>query len=152
VVAAGRSTSFGAEGGPRHGTSLGVALNLSLPVLAPAVDAAAAAARRRAEAAGAQRDDALEGRLSRVREVHEQLLAARVRAERVRGVLAGSDQVRNATLQQWQQLGRRSLFDVIAAESEHYGLRLAHVDTLFESQQLAAALLALGGGAQAALR
>lgn len=151
VLGAGGSSSIGAGGGARHGASLGVALNLSLPVLAPAVDASVAAARRRAAAATAQLDDALENRRAQVREVHERLLAARVRAERVRGVLASSDQVRNATLQQWQQLGRRSLFDVIAAETEHYSLRLAHVDTLFEAQGLSASLLSLGPGVQPSL-
>ena len=150
VMGVGGSTSIGAAGGTRHGASLGVALNLSLPVLAPAVDANVAAARRRAAAATAQLDDALESRRAQVREVHEQLLAARARAERVRGVLASSDQVRNATLQQWQQLGRRSLFDVIAAETEHYSLRLAHVDAMFEGQVLAASLWALGPGVRSA--
>jgi outer membrane protein, adhesin transport system len=54
--------------------------------------------------------------------------------------------LRNATLQQWQQLGRRSLFDVIGAESEHYGLRLSYVNALHDTQQLNANLLALGRG------
>ena len=52
-------------------------------------------------------------------EVHEQALSSLDRAKRVADVLRDSEQVRNFTLQQWQQLGRRSLFDVMAAESEH---------------------------------
>jgi adhesin transport system outer membrane protein len=43
-------------------------------------------------------------------------------------VLRDSEQVRNFTLQQWQQLGRRSLFDVMGAESEHYNLRISYIN------------------------
>jgi outer membrane protein TolC len=126
------------------GITLG--LNVSLPLLAPAVAPAADAARRRAGAAQAQRDEALEQRRSRIGEAHEQMRAAAERAERVLAVLERSDQVRQATRQQWQQLGRRSLFDVIASESEHHALRLARVNALHDAQQLAASARALGRG------
>ena len=61
-------------------------------------------------------------------------------------MLRSSEQVRSATIQQWQQLGRRSLFDVMGAEAEHYALRVAYVNALFDLQQLNANLLALGRG------
>jgi outer membrane protein TolC len=54
--------------------------------------------------------------------------------------------VRNFTLQQWQQLGRRSLFDVMASESEHYNLRVAQVNALHDGQQLNALLESLSHG------
>jgi outer membrane protein TolC len=54
--------------------------------------------------------------------------------------------VRNFTLQQWQQLGKRSLFDVMGAEAEHYNLRITYVNALHDGQQLNASLLSLGGG------
>ena len=68
------------------------------------------------------------------------------RVKRTAEVLRDSEQVRNFTLQQWQQLGRRSLFDVMAAESEHYNLRVSYVNALHDVQQLNANLLSLGRG------
>ena len=53
---------------------------------------------------------------------------------------------RGFTLQQWQQLGRRSLFDVMSAEAEHYNLRVSYVNALHDQQQLNANLLSLGRG------
>jgi outer membrane protein TolC len=61
-------------------------------------------------------------------------------------VLRDSDRVRNFTLQQWQQLGRRSLFDVMAAEGDHYGLRVAYVNALYDGEQANALLRSLGLG------
>ena len=68
------------------------------------------------------------------------------RARRVAEVLRDSEQVRSFTLQQWQQLGKRSLFDVMAAESDHYAMRVAYVNALHDVQQLNANLLSLGRG------
>ena len=79
-------------------------------------------------------------------EVHEQALSSLDRAKRVADVLRDSEQMRNFMLQQGQQLGRRSLFDVMAAESEHYNLRVAYVNALHDMQQLNANLLSLGRG------
>jgi outer membrane protein, adhesin transport system len=60
--------------------------------------------------------------------------------------------VRNFTLQQWQQLGRRSLFDVMGAEGDHYNLRISYVNALIDGQQLNANLLSLGRGVNEWLR
>ncbi len=130
--------------------SLGLAVNIPLysPGLAPASDAA----RRRAEAARLQREEALEARRFRVAEVHEQTLASFDRARRVGAVLRESEQLRNFTLQQWQQLGRRSLFDVMGTEAEHYQLRVAYINALHDGQQMNAMLLSLGRGVQQWLR
>lgn len=49
------------------------------------------------------------------------------RARRITELLRASQQLRSATLLQWQQLGRRSLFDVMSAEADYYALRVAHV-------------------------
>jgi outer membrane protein TolC len=121
-------------------------LTLNVPLLTPGAAPATEAARRRASAALAQRDDALEARRFRIADIHEQSRASLERAERVRAVLKSSEQVRDATRQQWLQLGRRSLFDVIGAETEHYGLRLSYVNALHDAQQLNANLIALGRG------
>jgi outer membrane protein TolC len=71
---------------------------------------------------------------------------------RLSEVLRNSEQVRGFTLQQWQQLGKRSLFDVMAAETEHYNLRVAYVNALHDAQQLHANLLSLGRGLSEWLR
>jgi outer membrane protein TolC len=99
-----------------------------------------------------QRVDALEARRFRAAEVFEQTQSSFDRARRVGAVLRDSDQVRNFTLQQWQQLGRRSLFDVMSAEAEHYNLRVAYINALHDGQQLNANLLSLGRGVSEWLR
>ena len=68
------------------------------------------------------------------------------RARSVIEILHNSELVRNFTLQQWQQLGRRSLFDVLGAESDHYNLRVQYVNALHDGQQMNAMLMSLGTG------
>jgi outer membrane protein TolC len=132
--------------------SLQFGLQLSVPLMNPGVVYASEAARLRASAAQLQRADALEARRFRVAEIFEQTQSAFDRARRVGAVLRDSDQVRNFTLQQWQQLGRRSLFDVMGAEGDHYGLRVAYVNAIHDGQQLNALLLSLGRGVTEWLR
>ena len=132
--AAGRSTSL----------SAGVAINV--PLLSPGITASTDAARKRAQAAALQRSDALESRRARLAETHEQASSAFDRVRRTGEVLRDSERVRNFTLQQWQQLGRRSLFDVMAAESDHYNLRVAYVNALHDGQQMNTILTSLGPG------
>jgi len=79
-------------------------------------------------------------------EVHEQAQHAMERARHVVEILHASEQVRNFTLQQWQQLGKRSLFDVMAAEGDHYNMRVQYVDALYDTQQSNALLWSLGLG------
>lgn len=133
-------------------TSVGIGLSLNVPLLAPGVAASSDSARKRAQAAALQRADALEARRFRVAEVHEQTLSAFDRARRVAATLKDSELVRNYTLQQWQQLGRRSLFDVMSAESEHYNLRISYVNAIHDGEQLNAVLLSLGRGVTEWLR
>jgi adhesin transport system outer membrane protein len=135
----------GSVGTTRNG-NYAVGLAVTIPLLNPGVTAASDAAQKRARAAELQRAEALESRRFRVAEVHEQTSASFDRARRVAGVLRESEQVRNFTLQQWQQLGRRSLFDVMGAESEHYNLRISYVNALHDGQQLNANLQTLGRG------
>jgi adhesin transport system outer membrane protein len=61
-------------------------------------------------------------------------------------VLRDSERVRAATLMQWQQAGRRSLFDVMAAESDHYNLRVSYLNALYDGEQAGALLRSLGVG------
>ncbi len=124
--------------------ALGVAVNV--PLVTPTALPATEAARKRARAAELQRAEAIDARRFRAAEVHEQAVSTFDRARRVGAVLRDSEQVRNFTLQQWQQLGRRSLFDVMGAESEHFNLRISYVNALHDGQQLNANLLSLGRG------
>ncbi len=130
--------------GNAHSVSGGI--TLSVPLYSPGTTATASAARKRASAARLQRDDALEAREHRMGEVHEQAEHAMDRARHLVEILHDSEMVRNFTLQQWQQLGRRSLFDVMAAEGDHYSMRVQYVDALYDTQQSNALLWSLGLG------
>lgn len=146
------SAGVGGTLGAQHGGTLSAGLVLSVPLLNPGVGAAVDAAKWRVLAAREQLDDALDNRRLRVREVHEQASSSLDRADRVQAVLRDSQQLRAATQLQWQQLGRRSLFDVMGAESEHYNLRISQVNALIDAQQLNATLQSLGPGLLAGLR
>jgi len=135
-----------------HNAGVNASVMLSIPLLNPAIDHSIQAARRRAAASVLQRADVLEQRRQRVVEVHEQATAAFERVRMVSLVLRDSDRLRNFTLQQWQQLGRRSLFDVMAAEGDHYALRVQYINALHDGQQLNATLWSLGGGLSEWLR
>ena len=136
----------GIGAGNPHNTGVSAGLTLNIPLLNPSLEYSSQAARKRAEAATLQRAEALEQRRQRIVEVHEQAGAAFDRVRRTAQVLRDSDQLRNFTLQQWQQLGRRSLFDVIGAETDHYNLRVQYVNALHDGQQMNAMLTSLGVG------
>ncbi|MET0333477.1 MAG: TolC family protein [Rhizobacter sp.] len=121
-------------------------INVNIPLVNPPVGYAIDSAQKRAEATRLQRADAIEGRRFRMMEVHDQALSSFDRARRVVEVLRDSERVRNFTLQQWQQLGRRSLFDVMASEGDHYNLRVTYVNALYDGEQSNALLWSLGQG------
>lgn len=104
------------------------------------------AARRRAEAANQQRDETVDAKAWRLQEVHDSAGQALERARRVTELLRSSQQLRSATLLQWQQLGRRSLFDVMGAEADYYALRVAHVNAIYDAQQAVALMGSMGRG------
>jgi outer membrane protein TolC len=149
---AGGSAALVGNSGNSHNTSVSGGLTVSIPLLNPSVNYSIQAARKRADAATLQRAEALESRRLRVVDMHEQANFAFDRVKRVGLVLRDSDRLRNFTLQQWQQLGRRSLFDVIAAESDHYNLRVQYVNALHDGQQMNATLISLGSGLTAWLQ
>lgn len=129
-----------------------VGLSVTIPIYTPGADASIAAARKRAEAARLQREDAIEGRRYRVADMHEAATSSFDRARSIVEILRNSDRLRASTLQQWQQLGRRSLFDVMGAEADYYALRVAHVNAIFDGQQAVAMLWSLGRGVMTPLR
>lgn len=142
----------GSSGGSHQTGALSAGVSLSLPLLNPATDHSVQAARKRSEAAALQREEALEAKRQRLVELHEQATAALDRVRRVSLVLRDSERLRNFTLQQWQQLGRRSLFDVMGAEADHYNLRVQYVNALHDGQQFNAMLTSLGPGLNAWLQ
>lgn len=108
--------------------------------------AASQAAYKRAEAARQQLADLLNGKFSRTAEMYDTASAALDRARRYVDVLRDSEKVRNFTFQQWSQLGRRSLFDVMSSESDHFNLRIAYVNALHDGYLASAQLRSLGSG------
>jgi outer membrane protein TolC len=140
------SSGAGSTTAATRSSSFGLGLSINIPLYNPGLAPASSAAQRRAEAAALQRADAIEARRFRVAEVHEQTVSSFDRARRVGAVLRDSDQLREFTLQQWQQLGRRSLFDVMSTEGEHYNLRVQYINALLDGQQMNANLLSLGRG------
>ncbi len=133
-------------------TNWSAGVNVNVPLFNMPQGYAVDSSEKRAAAVKLQLEDAIEGRKFRMADVHEQALSAFDRARRTVDVLRDSDRVRNFTLQQWQQLGRRSLFDVMASEGEHYGLRVAYVNALYDAQQSTALLWSLGLGVQEKLQ
>ncbi|MCW7541856.1 TolC family protein [Aquabacterium sp. A7-Y] len=127
--------SRSATAGGEHGSAswlAGVSMNYGV-YNGGAASAAETAALKRAEAVRLQQAEALARRQARVRELHEAAGAAFERARRYAAVLQDSDRVRQFTLEQWSQLGRRSLFDVMSAESDYYGVRVAYVNALHDA-------------------
>jgi outer membrane protein, adhesin transport system len=109
-------------------------------------EAAAAAAARRSEATRQQYAEFLSTRVSRVADLHESADASFERARRFVEILKDSDKVRQSTFQQWAQLGRRSLFDLMSAEGDHFNLRIAYVNALHDGYQANVQLRSMGGG------
>ena len=142
----GGSAALASGANSSRNASLSAGVTLSIPLMNTGIDHSIQAARKRAEAARLQRSEVLEVRRQRIVEAHEQVTAAFDRLRRLGLVLRDSDRLRDFTLQQWQQMGRRSLFDVIGAESEHYNLRVQYVNALHDGQQTNATLLSLGTG------
>lgn len=108
--------------------------------------AAAMAASRRADAARQQLAGLISTRTSRVLEIYDVATSSMEQARRYVEVLRESDRVRGFTFQQWSQLGKRSLFDLMSAESDHFNLRVAYVNALHDGVIASAQLRSLGAG------
>ncbi|MGQ3054900.1 MAG: TolC family protein [Roseateles sp.] len=148
------SALFRAGGGPNESrsTDVGAGVSVTIPILQPGAQAQASAAVHRYRATVLQRDEAIEAKRYRLLEMHEVGTSTLDRARRIVEILRNSDRVRASTLQQWQQLGRRSLFDVMAAEGDYYSMRVAHVNAMFDAQQIVALIWSMGRGVSAPLR
>lgn len=147
MAANGTGTSTGTRAGE---WSAGV--TVTMPIYAPGLDASKLAAQRRADASKLQLQDAMTVRNFQLQELHLNAGAALERARRIVEILRASERLRSATMVQWQQMGRRSLFDVMGAESDYYSLRVAHISALSEVQQGVLNMWSLGPGVLAVLR
>jgi len=131
---------------------VGAGVSVTIPLLQPGAQAQASAAVQRYRATVLQRDEAIEAKRYRLLEMYEIGSSTLDRARRIVEILRNSDRVRASTLQQWQQLGRRSLFDVMAAEGDYYSMRVAHVNAMFDAQQIVALIWSMGRGVATPLR
>lgn len=140
------ATGNGSSRGETKSVSVQAGVSVSWSIYSGGADQAAAmAASKRAEAARQQYEEFSRALSSRVFEVYDAASSAQERAKKYVEVLKDSDRVRMSTFQQWSQLGRRSLFDVMSAESDHFNLRIAYVNALHDTYQSNAQLRALGG-------
>jgi outer membrane protein TolC len=127
-------------------------VTVNIPIVQPGADSALTSARRRAQAASLQRDETIDAKRYRVQEMYEAASSSLDRSRRLVDILRNSERVRGFTLQQWQQLGKRSLFDVMAAEGDYYSMRIAHVNALYDAQQVVAIIWSQGRGVVTPLR
>lgn len=125
--------------------SAGVQLNYNLFDWGSA-DASASAATRRATAARRSYDEYVKARVAKVGELIDVAASSFDRARRYIEVLKDSESVRNATFQQWSQLGRRSLFDVMSSEGDHFNLRVAYVNALYDGYEANTQIRSMGSG------
>lgn len=155
VNVTGSASALLRAGGPQpsdRSTDIGAGVSVTIPILQPGAQAQASAAIQRYRATVLQRDEAIEAKRYRLLEMHEVGTSTLDRARRIVDILRNSDRVRASTLQQWQQLGRRSLFDVMAAEGDYYSMRVAHVNAMFDAQQIVALIWSMGRGVTTPLR
>nr|WP_316639509.1 TolC family protein [uncultured Roseateles sp.] len=139
-------------GGTGKSSSIVAGVNITLPLYNATIDPIVGAARKRADATYLQREDAVETRRYRLVDAYESATSSFDRARQIVDILRNSDKLRSFTQAQWQQLGRRSLFDVMAAEGDYYSLRVSHVNALFDGQQAVASMWSLGQGVNQALQ
>jgi adhesin transport system outer membrane protein len=109
-------------------------------------DAQTAAAQRRADAMRQQLEGLLIARVAGARELHDLATSSFDRAKSYAQMLRDADKLRDFTVEQWSQLGRRSLFDVISTESEYYNARVDYINSLYTGFQATAELRSLGSG------
>ncbi|WP_081372162.1 TolC family protein [Pseudomonas fluorescens] len=71
----------------------------------------------------------------RIRTANHEAKTSLERAELYRDLTVESDGIRVAFYEQWYHLGKRTLLDVLSAESEHYGNRVSEITNRFDGYQ-----------------
>lgn len=93
------------------------------------------AARARATSSGEKKDQLRLDAEYNVRQAHHDALALTDRARLYDEVTNESELVRKQFFEQWYHLNRRTLLDVLLAESDFYNNRVAEVTTQFDAYQ-----------------
>jgi adhesin transport system outer membrane protein len=93
------------------------------------------AARARATSSGEKKDQLRLDAEYNVRQAHHDALALSDRARLYGEVSSESELVRKQFFEQWYHLNRRTLLDVLLAESDYYNNRVAEVSTQFDAYQ-----------------
>lgn len=97
--------------------------------------AAERAALQRAEASRQEIAHQLQDLEFRLRTADNDARTQLQRAELYRDLSVESDRIRAAFFQQWHHLGKRSLLDVLTAESDHYNNQVNEVSNRFDGYQ-----------------
>ena len=95
--------------------------------------AAERSARERELSVRERRDQAERDLTARVRLSYQNATSQLIRAEEYVQLLKVSDRIRRDFYEQWGQLGRRSLFELLAAEGDHHSMRLAWINSIHDS-------------------
>ncbi|MBR8409010.1 TolC family protein [Burkholderia cenocepacia] len=80
-----------------------------------------------------------------VRTADQEARASHDRATQYGALVVETDKVRKAFYEQWYHLGKRSLLDVLTAESEYYGNRVSEVGNRFDAYQAVLREYSAGG-------
>ena len=108
-------------------------LTVSVPLYRGGSDVAAQrAAAERASGADERRRQGETDLAARLRTLHQSATALLARDAEFEQLLKESDAVRRGFFDQWYQMGRRSLFELLAVESEHHGLQAARLNTRYD--------------------
>jgi adhesin transport system outer membrane protein len=109
-------------------------VTMSVPLSRGGGDLAAQRSARERETSVRERRGQTELDLNaRIRVSHQNTTSQLARADEYARLLQLSDRVRRDFYEQWSQLGRRSLFELLSAESEHHSLRLAWINAVHDS-------------------
>ena len=109
-------------------------VTMSVPLYRGGGDLAAERSARERETSVRERREQTERDLNaRIRLSYQNMASQLARADEYAQLLQISDRVRRDFYEQWSQLGRRSLFELLSAENEHHSLRLAWINAVHDS-------------------
>jgi len=121
-------------------------VTMNVPLYRGGGDVAAERGAREREISVRERREQTERDLNaRIRLSHQNTISQLARADEYAQLLQISDRVRQDFYEQWSQVGRRSLFELLYAEGEHHSLRLAWINSVHDSLAAQMRMRAEGG-------
>ena len=109
-------------------------VTMSVPLYRGGGDVAAERSARERELSVRERRDQTERDINaRIRLLHQNTTSQLARANEYAQLMQISDRVLQDFYEQWSQLGRRSLFELLSAEIEHHSVRLAWINSVHDS-------------------